>query len=229
MPTIRLQNQDLAYDKNPDWCVLCHHAIEPSMVTSNCTGRLDDVSTHLELVFHCTRQACSRLFIARYSRSSINQAGKGVGDYKFVEAVPKVAEPPQIPEEVSKVSEQFAVVYSQAKTAEALGLDQIAGVGYRRALEFLIKDYCISRHPDKRTNIENKFLANCIDLYIEDVNLKECARRAVWLGNDETHYVRRWEDRDIRDLKVLLDLTISWIRTNLLTQRYLEEMNPRSK
>jgi hypothetical protein len=146
-----------------------------------------------------------------------------------VEAVPKVAEPPHIPAEVLKISEQFVVVYSQSKTAEAFGLDQIAGVGYRRALEFLVKDYCIWCHPAERANIEGKFLASCIELYIDDINLKECARRAVWLGNDETHYVRRWEDRDITDLKVLLDLTVSWIRTNLLTQRYLEEMNPKPK
>ena len=31
----------------------------------------------------------------------------------------------------------------------------------------------------------------------------------VWLGNDETHYERRWKDKDLDDLKVMINSTTS--------------------
>lgn len=44
----------------------------------------------------------------------------------------------------------------------------------------------------------------------------------MWLGNDETHYVRKWEASDISDLKMLIDLTAHWMTSELLTERYLK-------
>ena len=66
---------------------------------------------------------------------------------------------------------------------------QICGTGYRKSLEFLIKDYLISTLPeDQHEAIKNKFLNNCIRDNISNINIKTVASRAVWLGNDETHY-----------------------------------------
>ena len=52
----------------------------------------------------------------------------------------------------------------------------------------------------------------------------EVAKRAVWLGNDETHYVRVWADKDVNNLKHLIDLTIRWIENEIETERVLQEM-----
>ena len=73
-------------------------------------------------------------------------------------------------------------------------------------------------------HVRKEFLGACISNRVEDINVKECAKRAAWLGNDETHYVRKWEDKDIRDLKTLIELTMSWIRSSVLTKQYLTEM-----
>ena len=54
-------------------------------------------------------------------------------------------------------------------------------------------------------------------------------KRAVWLGNDETHYVRKWEDKDISDLKRLIKLTVNWIENNLLTQDYMSTMEEKRR
>jgi hypothetical protein len=43
-------------------------------------------------------------------------------------------------------------------------------------------------------------------------------------GNDETHYVRQWEDKDITDLKTLIPPTVNWIETILLTRKYMQSM-----
>ena len=54
--------------------------------------------------------------------------------------------------------------------------------------------------------------------------IKAVAKRAVWLGNDETHYVRKWEEKDVQDLKGLIRLTILWIEKVKETERLLAEM-----
>ena len=109
------------------------------------------------------------------------------------------------------VSPEFVTIYQQAVQAEKSGLDQIAGIGYRRALEFLVKDYCKQRHPEKAQAIENAPLSNCIRDYIEYERLKIVASRAAWLGNDQAHYTQKHTDRDLEDLKRLIQLTMHWI------------------
>jgi hypothetical protein len=122
------------------------------------------------------------------------------------------------------LSPSFVEIHGQANAAEYWRLDQIAGVGYRKALEFLVKDYCSKIDPTKAEAIKAKQLGQVIADHISDANIQECARRAAWLGNDETHYVRLWTEKDIGDLKSLINLTESWINSHLLTQKYLNDM-----
>jgi len=44
------------------------------------------------------------------------------------------------------------------------------------------------------------------------------------LGNDETHYLRVWENHDIEDLKKLILLTLRWLEYALLSDQYFNEM-----
>ena len=44
-------------------------------------------------------------------------------------------------------------------------------------------------------------LGTVIADYLDEPNIRDSAERAAWLGNDETHYLRRWEEQDIQDLK----------------------------
>jgi len=67
-------------------------------------------------------------------------------------------------------------------------------------------------------------LAKVIGDYVSDNNIKSVAKRAVWLGNDETHYIRKWEGKDLNDLKKLIDLTVHWIEMEVLTASFEEEM-----
>lgn len=41
----------------------------------------------------------------------------------------------------------FASLYRQALAAEGYGLTDISGMGFRKALEFLVKEYAIRRFP----------------------------------------------------------------------------------
>jgi hypothetical protein len=50
------------------------------------------------------------------------------------------------------------------------------------------------------------------------------ASRAAWLGNDETHYLRTWEDKDLTDLKKLIELTVQWIEIEELARDVVVDM-----
>lgn len=164
----------------------------------------------------CPNQTCNKHFIIAQDREG-----------KFVKVVPNATpHNKDFSEMINSISSEFAKIYNQAYHAEQMELDQICGVGYRKALEFLIKDYLISKESDKQKieNIKKKFLNNCIQDDVQNENIKEVAKRAVWLGNDETHYVRIWADKDVQNLKQLIELTVRWIENEIETERVLQEM-----
>lgn len=133
---------------------------------------------------------------------------------------------------IRRISPEFEKIYNQAYHAEQICLDQICGVGYRKALEFLIKDYLISEvAEDDATKelIKKTFLDKCIQDYVPNEQVKIVARRAVWLGNDETHYTRKWENKDVSHLKSLIDLTVRWIESDIETKELLNEMPEQNK
>ena len=75
---------------------------------------------------------------------------------------------------ISELSPNFCEIYNQAYIAEQTNLMQICGTGYRKSLEFLIKDYLISITPeDQHETIRNKFLNNCIRDNISNINIKQ--------------------------------------------------------
>jgi len=67
-------------------------------------------------------------------------------------------------------------------------------------------------------------IGKCINDHIEHEKIKELAKRAVWLGNDEAHFVRKWENKSIDDLKLLIELVVNWISHVLLTEKLINEM-----
>lgn len=127
-------------------------------------------------------------------------------------------------EGIAAISPSFVEIHSQVQEAEGLGLTTLVGIGYRKAIEFLIKDYLVRTLPDKKEAIRQATLGQCINNYVSDPKVKVCAERATWLGNDETHYVRTWLDKDLQDLKVLIKLTQYWISSDILTSDYGRNM-----
>lgn len=59
---------------------------------------------------------------------------------------------------------------------------------------------------------------------IDNPKIKEIAKRATWLGNDETHYFRKWEDKDLNDLKKLIEIVVYFISMELGVNKYTVEM-----
>ena len=169
----------------------------------------------------CINLSCALFYISRYSKTH----GTYNHNFKFDHSIPNVFNAPNIGQEIVNTSESFEKIFTQASEAESKQLDELAGIGYRKAIEYLIKDYCISIKPDKEEDIKSNQLSRVINNYVTDENLKNCANRAVLLGNDETHYVRKWENHDLKDLKILIQLTCTWIQSSILTKKYMDEMS----
>jgi len=66
--------------------------------------------------------------------------------------------------EIDSVSARFCTIYNQSRAAEDHGLLEIAGVGYRKSLEVLVKDFCVALRPADSATIKKssskKFLIN---------------------------------------------------------------------
>ena len=222
---VNIDNKHVQINEFVSSCSECGTQIEP--VDTGLVNWIQDskymMATEFEWVLQCPAQRCKKLIIARYSMKS-EREGTINGFYSLSQVVPAGLKPVEQHEEVEKISPLFAEIFSQATHAESLGLNQICGVGYRKALEHLIKDYCIHTNPDKRESIQKIQLMNCITSFVKDANVLACAKRATWLGNDETHYVRKWATQDINDLKVLIKLVSNWIVNDVLTKQYIESM-----
>lgn len=175
-------------------------------------------ASHLTIVYICPSESCREFFLGYYEKKN--------SLYAFVTCRPTEPAVPKFPEFVMKFSESYCDIYTECHKAEVFGLKQVSGTGYRRALEFLIKDYLISRRPDDRAEIENCPLGSCIETYVNDAHVKDVARRASWLGNEGTHYNQRWVEQDLRELKSVLQLVLRWIETEHLTEELLKTMPP---
>jgi len=121
---------------------------------------------------------------------------------------------PKFPESIRVLSPGFCEIYVQANDAESYRLSEVCGLGYGRALEFLVKDYAKTLRPEDARQIETTTLASCITTYITDPAIQEAARLATWLRNDQAHYVRRFQDKDIPDLKRLITMMLAFIEEN---------------
>ena len=196
---------------NPSECPFCHKAITPNFLYGHRN------SFDLEVFVACPDHDCKKSFVAYYGKSGIHWTFNGRTTKG--EIIGR-----EFSDTINEISAAFITIYNQAFAAEQQNLTEICGVGYRKALEFLIKDFAIKNSPDKKDEIEKKLLGKCIADYIDDSRIKSVAKRAVWLGNDETHYVRKWEGKNLTDMKKLIDLTFHWIEMVALTDSFKEEM-----
>ncbi|WP_250458389.1 hypothetical protein [Microbulbifer litoralis] len=212
-------NHNVRLTSEPDLCPTCHKSIHPKHVTSAYIGQQKKVQS----VFRCTSSTCQELIIATYTASGEPSGARP--HFYLVGLAPISPKKEVFSSSISEVSPSFVDIYNQALHAESENLPQLVGIGLRKALEFLVKDFLIYQKPENTDSIKRLMLGKCISDHIDDQNVKACALRAAWLGNDETHYIRKWEEQDITDLKLLVRLTVNWMENVLLTEQYIDKMS----
>ena len=204
----------------PMLCPVCGVQIVPTFLQMSYSEKKGHT-----MFCRCTNTECESTFICKYVR---RDPANGKTRYELLGIQhDMVLKKEEFSEDIETISPAFVEIYNQAYAAQQLELTDVCGVGYRKALEFLIKDYIIFEKTNEAEieAIKSKKLGKCISEDVQDANVKEVAKRATWLGNDETHYVRKWEDKDIHSLVNLIRLVIHWIEASEATKRILAEMD----
>ncbi len=197
----------------PEICPQCKHAIKPQVLSYmpyyNNEGQVFLCATYL-----CKN--CYQPFLAFHRCTSSRERGGYTSNLVYVD--PTRFEKKSFQPCIASLSPDFVEIYNQALAAESSSLNQISGVGYRKALEFLIKDYLIHLNPEETETIKRMELGNCIANKVSNDRIKAVASRSAWIGNDQTHYVQRFEDRDVQDMKNFIDACVYWISMELITE-----------
>lgn len=195
--------------------------MDNNMLRDNCISGDDlynDFESSAQMGSFLLCSICYQTFLAEYSikvKCEDNEFTYN-GDHAFSLA-PNTFIEESYDNSISSISPQFVKIYNQALAAETNNLDEIAGLGYRKSLEFLIKDFSIYKNPKDADVIKKAPLSQCINKYIDIESIKTLAERSTWIGNDEAHYIRKHEDRDISDMKAFIKATVYFIGMILIT------------
>ena len=205
-------------------CPICHKSFVPDPLYAYIYN-FNSKEQRASIVFFC--RDCKSMFLGHYiiTHTSYKNYGKEYTANQFLSVEPIKYEKKSFDESITNLSPQFDKIYNQALAAESSGLDEIAGLGYRKALEFLVKDFAISEYPDNAEEIKKLMLSPCIKKYIDDDRIKTLAERSAWIGNDEAHYIRKQTDRDVNDMKSFIKATVYFISMILITKD-AASMNP---
>lgn len=181
----------------PEWCPHCGRNTSPSLVSkSRSQDTLRKDFARFAVTYRCSYSDCKKYFSVEYSVHP-NNLSTSIKTYSYRPPI-KV----NLPQNIEKVSPDFVEIYGQATVAEAEKLEQVAGVGYRKSAEFLLKDFAIYKEPSKQEKIKTMPLGQVISTYFSDFpKIQTLAKAISWIGNDETHYIRKHDDKDIQDLK----------------------------
>lgn len=167
---------------------------------------LDDnprFNTLISSTYFCPH--CEQCFLVNYSIGITDYTGTVLNIYPNSEQITDFSD------NIENLSPEFVDIFHQAEIAENSNLTKICGIGYRKALEFLIKDYAIYNNPDCREEIKKCALGKCINNYIKNPQIQTLAKASAWLGNDETHYIQKHENYNISDMKRFIFATIAYI------------------
>lgn len=121
-------------------------------------------------------------------------------------------------ENIEKVSQGFIKMYNQAFTSEQLNNIELAGMGYRCALEILIKDYALYFNLDTKENIAKLNLNRSIQTFFQtEIESFISADVVRILGNEHAHWDKSEENSNsLEVLKAYLDIFVKQIEVKML-------------
>lgn len=216
-------------------CPSCKKALAPQNLYGLIHDK-DDNQRVLSVADYCN--GCQTLIVSEFSiekhviyhsDGSISHSDDTYDMTKLNHSAPISFKEREFDAKLKDLSPQFVKIYNQAKKTEELGLDEIAGLGYRKSLEFLVKDYAIYKNPDEMDTIKSTWMSNCIKTYIDNEQIKTLAEKSEWIGNDEAHYIKIQEDRDINDMKKFIDAMTYFISMTLIVDDASTMQSKKSK
>jgi hypothetical protein len=210
----------------PNICPHCHVTNSPHHVFAQATRDTDNEDAHIS-VWKCANTRCEKLMVVLYKLVGSRQTL-----IRFLNGFPKGPDWPKPIVELKNGNAEkpedskFIKTYLQSLEAESYGLNELAGMGYRKSIEYLVKDWAIQNKPTEKENIEKSWLGAVISNYYHG-DLKEILERATWLGNDQAHYNKVFEEYDIDVLKELIGLIMVELDREYKKAHYIETIQKR--
>lgn len=210
--------------KLPVQCPVCDKLFGKSIIpiTSvsnlcfNCDDECENMFTcEVISVYHCIN--CNSLFAVKYNVNSddtfllnVSENDESTVTCNIFGYLPEFQRLYCFSDYINKTFPDFVNLYHQAEKAEFLGLTDICGMGYRKALEFLVQSYVEYKENGLPNGFNDMTLGQKITKYIRDSNIKTLVERAVWLGNDNVHIVQKHSDYSVDDMKQFILSVISY-------------------
>ncbi len=221
--TVEHNGKTLILESKPQICPHCGKKVGFRFITkiNGQTTRNSNEIINL-VVFQCVE--CSEITIGRYFSN---------GNRLYINSC--FSETPFYPERdfqeetfddiIKAMFPAFVKIYNQAKKAQHYDCIDIAGAGYRKAAEFLIRDFAIYKQPDKKESIVNTSAAkNVVKNFLNEyAYINKAAEASLELGNDETHYTKIYQNRDIDDLKRFISITCRAMVADIELERFEKE------
>lgn len=161
------------------------------------------------LIATCECTACHKNFF--FACESAN------GSYaKMVSMYPSFQVTPYANEKLAAISQRFIDMYNQALFAEFNQNYELAAIGFRSALEILVKDYAIQELGEPAETVAKQSLCNAIEKYLNLPDLVNTADVVRILGNDYTHYQRKYPEHDFALLKKYMEIFLSQIEVRYM-------------
>lgn len=199
----------------PSTCPHCGKGIDPKAVNGFCADYYSTLRLHA--AFQCP--LCEKIFYAVYP-IPMGYSLELSDPLMYVNIYGGSGLEKDFSDEIKELSPSFVKIYNQAYKAEQNGLDEIDGIGYRRAFEFLAKDFAKSMRPEESDAIERMDLSVCIDKYINNGEKDSFFNKTAWLGNDFSHCVMSHPDFNVEDLKMMIDICISEVELAIRKKKY---------
>lgn len=226
---IQIGNTQYSDVKPPNICPHCHVTNNPHQKFQALTRDTDNINCNYQ-VWQCANHECNKLFGVLYKVVD--------GKAKITSVFNGLPKGPEWPKPITELIDgitygtenetksKFIKTYLQSLEAESYGLDEIAGMGYRKSIEYLVKDWAIQNNPEEKDNILGTWLGSTISKYYTG-DIKDILERATWLGNDQAHYYKLFEEYDIAVLKELIDLIMVELDREYKKNHYIEMIQKR--
>lgn len=132
-----------------------------------------------------------------------------------------------IPKNIIDLSPSFKDIYEQTLLAKEYNLTHLLGAGYRKSIEFLLKDFAIKLHPDRMDKYLKMSINQVInEIFADKVRLLTASKGVIYLGNDFTHYNDKNLDKDITDMENFIKLLLNEINSELTYLELHDFVNP---
>lgn len=198
----------------PIICPHCSTTVTPNIISSSSIQYTSDTRL-LTIVFK--GDCCNLPFFACYKFEALENT-------TLLSIYPNI-KPATLPQKIKDCSPRFVELYNQAYTAEQNNHFELAGSGYRNAMEILIKDFAINKLGIPREEVVKKSLYDAIGEYLQEINLTTSADVVRVLGNSFTHYESKYDGIDFTVIKRYLEILIAQIETKLLLMEPIIPVN----